>query len=1197
MAVDANIGTAWISVVPDTDKLAPAIKDALKGAEKSAVGSGSNMGQGLTSGINKTLKAGVVGAGLAAGGVLATSLAKGFGRRNALDQAEAKLKGLGFSADEITRSMEGVTKSVKGTAFGLDEAAGSAAKLTGVGVAVGDELDRSLTLTADIAAQSGTSMDDISSVMAKIAGGGKLTGETLAQLEDRATGASGALADHLGVSIEEVRKQVSEGAVDFETFQAAMEGHIGGAAQATGETFQGAFDNMGAAMGRLGDKLITPVFNAAPAVFGAIGGAFDTLGEKLEPLIEDFAEWLAPRMEDFAANTVPKLVDGVMSAVDAFIEFGGWVKDNAAWIKPLAAGIGGAVAAIYAWNTATTIATAVQTIFNKVIEANKLMLIVTAVAAVVAALVYFFTQTETGKAVWETFTNFLKSAWSSVSETFTSVWEWIKTNVFDAFGIKVQEVQIWWQNTTGQLKAAWQDVQMVFSAVWEAIKTAVFDAWNWYVEQVKANWEMVTSALNSAWTFVKDTFTSVWNAIKTAVFDAWNAYVNQVKANWDTVTNALNSAWTALKDHFTSIWNTIKTSVLDAWNTAVNFLRDTFNTVTTTISDKWTWLKDQMSNVWSWIRDNVLTKFEQGLDKLKSFFSDVVNGIQIVWNKLRGHLAKPINFMINTVYNDGILKAWNTMADILPGLSPGTRLSGIPEHATGGRISGPGTGTSDDVLMWGSNGEHMLTAEEVKKFGGHDNIYRLRAMLRDNIPFTTNGRGQVVPLPRGIDNKAGDLYGAAPDLLPAYATGGEIRPLWEQQLERGHAWASARHGRPYDFGGSAHGGGGTDCSGFMSGIADVIQGGDGSRKWATMSFANGNTAQGFVPGLGPGFSIGLFNGGPYGGHTAGTLGAAGNYTTTNVESGGSPSMVKYGTGAVGADHSQFTHQYHLPIGADGAFVSGGAGGFDFMGAVKKWITDKLASIIDPIKDKLPSGPPAWQDIPGGVYNKSKDALTGYIAEKIEGLGSLVSGVWTKITDLFDSGGVLQSGRMAMNLSGKPEAILTNSQWGKFNKMVGNMPALTESLEVIAEEISAAFNGGDWGMGELAHVLGDEKLAESIINGAAALGEISRTIGEQAQKSGEEYVTEQATGALDVMGLGGLVPLGQKLGAKAWDLYQASPYEVGFNGQSVTVEIEAESDADLIRVSEFKRLADQVHGLDVKVNQRPSAASITRGGVM
>lgn len=66
---------------------------------------------------------------------------------------------------------------------------------------------------------------------------------------------------------------------------------------------------------------------------------------------------------------------------------------------------------------------------------------------------------------------------------------------------------------------------------------------------------------------------------------------------------------------------------------------------------------------------------------------------------------------------------------------------GITKNATGGAIRGPGTGTSDSILSLVSNGEHVLTADEVNKAGGQGEIYRLRAAIRaGTLPkFATGG--------------------------------------------------------------------------------------------------------------------------------------------------------------------------------------------------------------------------------------------------------------------------------------------------------------------------------------------------------------------------------------------------------------------------------------------------------------------------
>lgn len=54
--------------------------------------------------------------------------------------------------------------------------------------------------------------------------------------------------------------------------------------------------------------------------------------------------------------------------------------------------------------------------------------------------------------------------------------------------------------------------------------------------------------------------------------------------------------------------------------------------------------------------------------------------------------------------------------------------------ATGGPISGPGTGTSDDVPIMASNGEHMWTAAEVRAAGGHGEVLAMRKAVLGGRP-------------------------------------------------------------------------------------------------------------------------------------------------------------------------------------------------------------------------------------------------------------------------------------------------------------------------------------------------------------------------------------------------------------------------------------------------------------------------------
>ncbi|BAU76129.1 tape measure protein [Metapseudomonas furukawaii] len=51
-----------------------------------------------------------------------------------------------------------------------------------------------------------------------------------------------------------------------------------------------------------------------------------------------------------------------------------------------------------------------------------------------------------------------------------------------------------------------------------------------------------------------------------------------------------------------------------------------------------------------------------------------------------------------------------------PGVPTATGVE-FPGYAQGGLLRGPGTGTSDSILMWGSNGEYMVRADAVRHYG------------------------------------------------------------------------------------------------------------------------------------------------------------------------------------------------------------------------------------------------------------------------------------------------------------------------------------------------------------------------------------------------------------------------------------------------------------------------------------------------
>src|SRR5690606_5481974 len=119
------------------------------------------------------------------------------------------------SAKTVDKIMANALASVKGTAFGLDEAATVAAGVVAAGIKPGKELEGVLKLVADSATIAGSSMTEMGAIFNKVAAGNRLSMEEVNQLSDRGIPIMSALAKQYGVTAGEARKMVSKGKVDF----------------------------------------------------------------------------------------------------------------------------------------------------------------------------------------------------------------------------------------------------------------------------------------------------------------------------------------------------------------------------------------------------------------------------------------------------------------------------------------------------------------------------------------------------------------------------------------------------------------------------------------------------------------------------------------------------------------------------------------------------------------------------------------------------------------------------------------------------------------------------------------------------------------------------------------------------------------------------------------------------------------------
>lgn len=287
-----EIGTAYVTVQPSARGFGKAIEGEVGGGLDGATKKADKGFLGLAKKAAKWGTAAVVATGAAIMGLAAKG---GISRALNIEDAQAKLKGLGHDAKSVDQIMVDALASVKGTAYGLDAAATTAASAVAAGIKPGKELEGYLRLTADSATIAGVSMEEMGSIINQVTAKGKVGMENLNRLTERGIPIMQMLADEYGVTSEEMAKMVSKGEVDAERFRKALENGVGGAALASGDTTRGAFANMSAALSRLGLTVVKPFVDNAKSLFNEFTVILDGVNERIGPWADKFSEFFSSK--------------------------------------------------------------------------------------------------------------------------------------------------------------------------------------------------------------------------------------------------------------------------------------------------------------------------------------------------------------------------------------------------------------------------------------------------------------------------------------------------------------------------------------------------------------------------------------------------------------------------------------------------------------------------------------------------------------------------------------------------------------------------------------------------------------------------------------------------------------------------------------------------------------------------------------
>lgn len=185
--------------------------------------------------------------------------------------------------------------------------------------------------------------------------------------------------------------------------------------------------------------------------------------------------------------------------------------------------------------------------------------------------------------------------------------------------------------------------------------------------------------------------------------------------NWDKVVKFLSDSWSG----FTKWWGDGMTKIGRQWNDMWagigKWAKDTWNGFTGFFKDGW----NGFTGWWG-----------RGMDKIGRQWNSL-------WDGLKAAAKAPISFVINTVINDGLIGAFNTVAGWIPGVQKLGRVS-IPGFEAGGYT---GEGDKDEPAGVVHKGEFVFTKAQTAR-AGVQNLYRLARTLAG---FATGGFVNPVP--------------------------------------------------------------------------------------------------------------------------------------------------------------------------------------------------------------------------------------------------------------------------------------------------------------------------------------------------------------------------------------------------------------------------------------------------------------------
>lgn len=379
-----------------------------------------------------------------------------------------------------------------------------------------------------------------------------------------------------------------------------------GAAQFVGALQSGAFSlddirdsALGAGEGILGTMDATASWpekwevlqNKAKAALEPLSGALMTGATEAMDVLGDALGNIDPStMQELGETLGQGLADGVQVVMD----FGKFCVDNfptIATVVGAAAGSFGAFKAAMAisevvggFSAALGVATGAedalavsQGALNTVMKANPIIMIVSILGGLVAALITAYNTNEDFRnivnAAWEAVWGVIEPIVTAIGEGLNTLGEWFG-GLGESIGQWAEDVGNWWAGVGESATEFGENLQNTFGEAWDTVTTATSEAWEAASGFLGEKWEGLKSTAAEAFGNIRDTVSNELQTAQAVGSEAGSALTSLLQGDWESAKNHAANAYETIKNDITGKLDSAKgvaVSVADQIGSALGF--------------------------------------------------------------------------------------------------------------------------------------------------------------------------------------------------------------------------------------------------------------------------------------------------------------------------------------------------------------------------------------------------------------------------------------------------------------------------------------------------------------------------------------------------------------------------------------------------------------------------------------------------